>query len=656
MTDWPYDIETFPNCFTLAIKPIGGECRVFEISPRIDERQAMMQFIMGIDGRMVGYNNLGFDYPVLHYIMCNPHVTVRDIYEKAMSIIFGNDRFGHMVWESDWLKPQVDLYKIHHFDNANRATSLKMLEFNMRSESIQDLPFPAGTELTYEQMDELRTYNVKDVVETEKFYHQSLDRISFREELSERYGKNFLNHNDTKIGKDYFIMQLGEDLCYSRDTGRREPRQTPRHSGIRLADAIFPYIRFEQPEFQRIHQWLQQQTIYETKGVFKNLVAVINGFEFVFGAGGIHGSVESTTLYSDDEYVIDDRDVASYYPNLAIVNKVFPEHLGEQFCKIYKDVYEQRKTHAKGSAQNAMLKLALNGVYGDSNNIYSPFYDPLYTMKITINGQLLLCILAEQLMKVPGLTMVQINTDGLTTRYPRRHTDMVNRICEWWEQYSLLQLESVEYTMMAIKNVNSYLAVTTDGKIKRKKDYCTLGAHTGKGSDLDWHQPHSALVVPMAAEAYLLFGIDPEQFIRAHANVMDFMLVIKVPRNSSLEIGGQQVQNITRYYVSTNGQPMYKIMPPAAAKYEWTLRNPETNKVKVVKSQRGVDSSREKGFTEVLKHVQLPPQDRHNAVCKGWLVNECNDMKTAGDVWGMLNYDYYIAEAKKLVDPLRVVG
>lgn len=660
MQDYPYDIETFPSVFTLAIKPVGDHpCTVFEISERRDDRWEMINYITHLPGRMVGYNNIGFDYPVLHFIIENPHCSVEQIYDKAMSIINAPDheRFAHLVWQSDWIKPQIDLYKIHHFDNVNRATSLKMIEFNRRSKSIQDLPFAPGTILTPEQIDVLREYNVKDVMETEGFYYESLERIEFREELSERYGKNFLNHNDTKIGKDYFIMQLGEELCYTRETGRKQPRQTRRDHGMKLTDAIFPYVQFEHPEFKRIHEWLLSQTIYETKGVFKDLVANINGFEFVFGTGGIHGSIESAIVYSDDEYVIDDRDVASYYPNLAIANNCYPEHLGQEFCTIYKDVYEQRKTHAKGTAPNKMLKLALNGVYGDSNNQYSPFYDPLYTMKITINGQLLLCMLAEQLMKVPGLKMVQINTDGLTLRYPRKHTDRVDQICQWWEQYTLLQLESVEYSMMAIKNVNAYLAVTADGDIKRKKEYCTLGAHTGKGADLDWHQPHSSMVVPMAAEAALLYGVDVADFIRSHTDVMDFMNVIKVPRNSTLELDGVQLQNTTRYYASKTGGAMYKIMPPTGPKYIWTLRNPDTGKTKEVKSQRGVDGGRDKGFTEVLQCVEQPPKERRNAVCKGWLVSECNDMHAPDAeqrVWQSLDHEYYIAEAKKLVDPLRV--
>ena len=44
---------------------------------------------------------------------------------------------------------------------------------------------------------------------------------------------------------------------------------------------------------------------------------------------------------------------------------------------------------------------------------------------------------------------------------------------------------------------------------------------------------------------------------------------------------------------------------------------------------------------------------RELSICAGWRVMECAD---AGDFnWGELNYDYYIAEAEKLVTPLQPV-
>ena len=74
---------------------------------------------------------------------------------------------------------------------------------------------------------------------------------------------------------------------------------------------------------------------------------------------------------------------------------------------MYAGLKEQRVRFPKGSPENAMLKLALNGVYGDSNNQYSVFYDPLYTMKTTLNGQLLLCLLAEKLLRIDGLRLIR---------------------------------------------------------------------------------------------------------------------------------------------------------------------------------------------------------------------------------------------------------
>src|SRR5690606_19063505 len=236
-------------------------------------------------------------------------------------------------------------------------------------ESIEDLPFPVGVDLTDEQIDTLLTYNIHDVTETIAFFHHSRSMIDFRAELTAKDSVDFTNHNDTKIGKDYFIMKLEEAgvPCFARSTGRKVPRQTFRRDGIPLGQILFDNIRFEHPEFNRVLEYLRGITIRDTKAdpQLKDLSATIDGFQFDYGTGGIHGSVRNRIIRSTDTHVILDVDVASMYPNIAIANRVFPEHLSERFCDIYGDLYEQRKSYKKGTAENAMLKLALNGVYGD---------------------------------------------------------------------------------------------------------------------------------------------------------------------------------------------------------------------------------------------------------------------------------------------------
>lgn len=687
MSNWVYDLETFPNCFSFtAIKEDGTQPQVFEMSERKNEAEAMFSFLDILrkrKDRMVGFNNLGFDYPILHElikirdraILVSGKAVAVKAYKLAQEQIKQQDGFSKSIPTAQEYVKQIDLFKIHHFDNKARATSLKMIEFNMKSDTIEDLPFAVGTLLTSDQIDVLLAYNMHDVVKTLDFYKESVGAINFRDELSLKYKRSFLNHNDTKIGKDYFIMRLEETMpesCYKVGArGERTINQTKRKS-ININDCLFNYYDFKRPEFQAVHEWFKKQIITETKGVFSdieehllgdvakyaemfigrkkfkeepteadialfkqthplgwvdkvelkakrkglptysywgcwneatNLNVVVDNFRFDFGTGGIHGSIASAIVSEDSFYELVDADVSSMYPNVAIANNVFPQHLSEQFCIIYEDVYQQRKSYPKTSAENAMLKLALNGVYGDSNNKYSPFYDPQYTMSITINGQLSLCLLAEKLLDIEGLILVQVNTDGVTTLVPRKSRKLYDSICLAWQQQVKLELEFVEYKKMLIRDVNNYIAVYTNGKTKRK------GAYQFEG--LGWHQNQSSLVIQKAVEAQMLQDIPVEVFIKGHTNKYDFMLRTKVPRSSKLVMvyaDGTEVQqqNICRYYACKSGGKLVKLMPPLVEGGE----------------------------------------DRRMSIDKEWNLKTCNNID---DFVGDIDYDYYIAEAIKLI-------
>lgn len=684
------DCETYPNCFTVAImRSDGKHSSVFECSEQkneIDRILKMMDWLHDNDGSMVGFNIINFDYPVLHELIQKRNILPKTgkgiaamMYRAAQKQIdsFKGDGFGNTVKEADRHFKLIDLYKIHHFDNNARATSLKMLEFNMREQNISDLPYPVGSNLSPEQIEVLKKYNLHDVKMTLAFYKKSQEQIQFREQLSAKYNRDFTNHNDTKIGKDYFIMRLEEEGIPTSIVkhGKKTLIQSKRHF-IDIRDCLFSYYDFERPEFIAIVEWFKQQRITETKGVFTDILecklgdvakyaemvvkrkklktkptdaeeaqlkkenplcwveelelkaketkangggfkkaywhcwrvaetlnVVVDGFRFDFGTGGIHGSVETKIIKENKSYMIRDADVSSMYPNIAISNNSYPEHLTRKFCDIYKDVYEQRKSFPKGSAENAMLKLALNGVYGDSNNQYSVFYDPKYTMSITVNGQLSLCLLAEKLLKIKGVKLIQVNTDGVTVALPRRYEQQYLEICNDWQEQVKLQLEYADYSAMYIRDVNNYIAVYTDSKVKRK------GAYQYEG--LGWHMNQGGLVIPMAAEAAMIHGKDVEEYIRTHDNNWDFLLRTKVPRSSSLvlvfDFHEEQQQNICRYYVVKDGGKLVKIMPP----------------------------------------LEEGGEDRRLGIDIEWNVMTCNDMKDFDR--SKMDYDYYIAEAKKLI-------
>lgn len=610
-----YDCECYLNIFTCAIQHVAtGQRWMFEISTRINQGvqfYGFLQSLANLNATMVGFNNVGYDYPLLHLIAQNTGFISADIINaKSREIIASDDRFAHAVWDRDRVVHQTDLFLIHHFDNPQRRTSLKQLEFAMRTPTLQDLPYDPLQPVPDDGFDDLIEYNWNDVQETVRFYKETLEDIAFRDELSGRLGKDTTNWNDTKIGEQIFIQRIeavAPGSCYDTDGNRKG---TPRNQ-IHLKDCIFPYIQFQSPDFQQIHQWLLNQTITRTKGFFKNLKVNHDGMDYVFGLGGIHASRNWATYRSTDTHMILDLDVTSYYPSLAIVNRVKPEHLPEVFADVYADLKKERVQYAKGTTLNAALKLALNGSYGKSNSPYSPLYDPQFTMTITLNGQLLLCMLAEQMTSIPGIQVIQVNTDGLTLHLPRDRYDDVDRVRKQWEAFTCLDLEEAEYQTMWIRDVNNYLAQYTNGKMKRKGAY--------EYDPPSWAQKHDYPIVGQAVEACLRDGVPIEKTIKECTNIYDFCKFVKVPRGSRLIIEDKYglvqtpVQSNTRYYVAKSNDVLIKIMPP-------------------LPSKPGSDERRFE--VEATRYV-----------------NVCNDM---ADVKELVDYEYYLKEAEKLVLPLQL--
>jgi hypothetical protein len=281
MTIQIYDLETYPNVFTATFKDHEThEFNIFEWSERRNDVSGLLEFLKLQNTEYVGFNNIGFDYPVLHWLIqnYNDSLTVQQLFNKANSIIKTpfDQRFINIIWENQRYFPQIDLMLINHFDNVARFTSLKILEFNMRSQSIQDLPYEPGVALTLDQIDPLIKYNKHDVNQTELFFDICKPAVELRRSL----GADFMNYNDTKIGKETFIKELEVSqpgICYTQKPKR--PRQTPRDI-INLGEVLLPYIKFEHSEFKRIQQWFKDKTITETKGSISDLTATIVCFEY----------------------------------------------------------------------------------------------------------------------------------------------------------------------------------------------------------------------------------------------------------------------------------------------------------------------------------------------------------------------------------------
>lgn len=171
-------------------------------------------------------------------------------------------------------------------------------------------------------------------------------------------------------------------------------------------------------------------------------------------------------------------------------------------------------------------------------------------------------------------------------------------------------------------------------KIKRKGAY---------EYDREWHQDHSALVVAKAAEAAMVNKEDIREFIENHEDVFDFFLRAKATGGAYLEWGGEPFGKILRYYVSTDGDYLDKVMPPKGPVGQHKKANgvSETEYIEwhmVHGNEWNPDIHTKNKSTHEERRVQ---------VHQGWTVQPCNNLE--GHSFSDLNYEWYINEAEKLV-------
>lgn len=672
-----YDIETFPNAFTLHMEMLNSSvASTWEISHYRDDRHALMQWFQWLNQSqtpMIGFNNVHFDFPVIDYIWRNPNASVEEIYTFAMKIIQTNDRFSFTVWPNERFAPQIDLFKLHHFDNKAKTTSLKALQINMRLPYVVDMPLVVGNNLTENQINQLLIpYNKWDVSSTKQFAIHSMPAIEFRLAMVDQFGPDILNWNDSKIGSKILESRLGDELMFDRSSGRRVMRQTERDQ-IKLSEIIFPYIHFREPEFQRVLEYMRSQTLtpdefdtneigiakVATKGVFAGLNATVKDVEYKFGTGGLHGSIERQRVFATDEIIIRDIDVASLYPSIAIVNRLAPAHLGERFVEEYSNLPKERKEWQRKKGKKCVeansLKLAGNGTYGNTNSIYSPFYDPQYTMTITINGQLMLAMLVEWLLTVPTVKIIQANTDGITYLIHKDYLEHAKFYESEWQNLTKLVLEDNKYTRMFIRDVNSYIAEDFDGNLKLKGAYWTpdpldYAKSISESQPPAWHKDLGNLVSTRAAVAAMVHNIEPETFIRCCTNPYDFMCRIKVNRSDKLLFNNVEIQKTTRYYIAKEGGRLVKVSPPAKNAVVGSYKR--ANGVSEMLWLQVNDELSAKGTpnawdARIHTKNKSKYENRETAIQAGYRVAICNDVNEFN--FANVNYDWYIEQARRLI-------
>lgn len=188
-------------------------------------------------------------------------------------------------------------------------------------------------------------------------------------------------------------------------------------------------------------------------------------------------------------------------------------------------------------------------IYGKSGEETSALYDPLYTMRTTIGGQMFLSLWTEKLVEaIPEIKFIQHNTDGITYMVPRKDLDKVNAISKEMTDLTGLYIEDNFYSKFVLRDVNNYLSVYENGEYKAK------GAFE---IDKEYHKDPSARIVPIAIKEYYINGIPIEETIRNHPNIYDFCLRLKTNSSSTGKfthfkdhcVVTEDLSRTTRYYI-----------------------------------------------------------------------------------------------------------
>lgn len=630
---WVYDIETLASCFTYTAYNVDTEQVVqYVIHKERNDLVELITHMLACSG-MIGFNNLSFDYPVIHYMLLNwkkwqnssAESIIALTYKKAQEIIESqnNTVFGTGIRTKDILIEQMDLFKIWHYNNKARRTSLKALEISMNYPNVMDMPIHHGKlDIQLSDIDSILEYNLNDVMATYAFYEKTVDlgKIKLRKAVKAKYGLPCINWNNGKIGEE-LILKL-----YCQQTGKSpwdvKKLRTFRES-IALKDCIPKGIVFKSKQFNDLLSFFEGKVITETKGSIDKSI-VYKGIKYVYGTGGLHAAIGSGVYESDNKYIIKSLDVSSLYPNIPIVYGFYIEHLGEEFLKVYRDsivnVRLAEKAKPKKDQDKAIVdgyKEAANIPYGKSNEVNSFLYDPLYSMKTTIAGQLVITMLCERLAEIPDSQMLMVNTDGCEIRIPRDQEKLYNEICSQWEKETNLVLEFVDYSKMWIRDINSYGCLSTTGKIKNKNAF---EVDKVIGNEPAYHKDNSFRVVTVALEEFFTKNTPIEETIRKHTNIYDFC--------GRQKFVGQDYGVTHTLGYDANNMPYDK-----AEKQQKNVRYYITTK----------------GSTFIKMYGDQNKKTKSQVIHRGYQIKVFNKYEEKNINDYDINYDYYIAEAYKVV-------
>lgn len=487
------DIECLQNYLLVMFKKVStGDVLYFE---KFNDSELNVKNILHLLNRytIVTFNGLKYDMLIIEAAVAG--LSNSAIYKVSQMII------GEKL-QSWQVRKQVGIaaLEVDHIDLIEVSplqASLKIYAGRMHIKEMMDMPIHHADIIQDHQLPSIRYYCGLDLIDTEELFLTIEPEIELRETMSEEYGIDLRSKSDAQIAESVIKRELDDRYDIKATRPKIEPGTRFRY---RLPDNIafqtdqlkdilnqytsLPFVvdksgymsfNFTMVENDRIKSGKNKGNLPEKKTKLK---FQMGRTIYTIGIGGIHSNEKSARHISDDEYIIRDYDVASYYPFIILHNKLAPRHLGTPFLKIYKSIVDRRllaKKKAKDCKRkgdkegynhwngiNESLKITINGSFGKLGSKWSCLYAPDLMMQVTITGQLSLLMLAERL-ELSGISVISANTDGIVTKIPRGLEGVAEDIVLEWEIDTGYDLEPNDYQSLNSRDVNNYIAVKEDG-------------------------------------------------------------------------------------------------------------------------------------------------------------------------------------------------
>ncbi len=397
-------------------------------------------------------------------------------------------------------------------DDCQASVSLKSWEAHSGM-SIEEssIPFDIDRPLTDEELEELTRYCIHDVEATEQLLYARKDYLDNKIMVGRLAGM------EDKQALRLTNAKLTAIVLEATRTPHNDEREYKFPKNLRMEYIPKEVIEF----FDSIHD----TTIPDEEVFSRKLTIHLGACEIVLAFGGIHGAIPN--------YIWDERksnrkvkndDVGSFYPNIMRLYGCTSRNIPSP--QTFVDILAQRmEAKRKGDkAKAAALKLVVNTNYGATLDKDNDLYDPLMGRSVCINGQLFLLELACHLHKeIPGIEFPNINTDGIMFEYDPDQEEQIQAILKEWQERTGFTLEEDDIVQIVQKDVNGYVEVQRDGKVKVKGGYLSRGISTAGAFNIN----NNATIIPKAIIDYFTKDIPVEQTIGECNDIFQFQLIAK---------------------------------------------------------------------------------------------------------------------------------